>query len=92
MDTMKSVLGGSELGSGKSTNAAVQAVGNPLQLSKMTKSYLRNVVVNTDTPAFIVGWYDDVIMQLIEVIKNGNVKLPAPPSYWIEDEEELTPM
>lgn len=64
---------------------------NPLVMNKRGRSYLKNVPIDGDNPALLVGWYDERVAAIVDIINNSTHKLPPPPGFLPLD-EKLTPL
>ena len=64
---------------------------NPLVINKRGRSYLKNVPIDGDNPALLVGWYDDRVTAIVDIINSSTHKLPPPPTF-LPLEEKLTPL
>lgn len=61
----------------------------PLVINKRGRSYLKNVSVDADNPALLIGWYDDRVDEFVHIIVKNISHLPKPPPF-LKIGEELS--
>jgi hypothetical protein len=59
----------------------------PLVIRRMGRSFLQNVTIDSDNPALLVGWYDERVKKVVNLINEQIDDLPDPPPYFNLDEE-----
>lgn len=65
------------------------AICEPLIINKRGRSYLKNVPIDADNPALLIGWNDDHVEEFVDTIKKCLPRFPSPPPY-VEISDELT--
>lgn len=61
----------------------------PLVINKRGRSYLKNVAINAENPALLIGWYDDRVEEFVDAIKKLKSRLPLSPDF-LDIDDELT--
>ena len=76
-----------------SSKASEEAPEVPLEetlvINKRGRAYLKNVSINAENPALVIGWYDDRIDLAVQYIIKHRSSLPKPPEF-LDISEELT--
>jgi hypothetical protein len=61
-----------------------------LVITRKGREHLKNVPIDSDHAALVIGWYDDRVAQFVTYINTHYDDLPEPPDYWPEEGEVST--